>query len=156
MNAKNLFIVTILVLTLLACNTNKKQQEIPEQETELIDHDSETKKTENEISVNKILVLEQTNFDETIKTGIYLVDFYADWCKPCKEMHPILEKFAEINGEKIRVCKINVDNAQDICQKYEIAAIPSFIVFKDGKNVLNLVGMRDLETLTQELSEFIK
>lgn len=72
-----------------------------------------------------------------------LVDFYADWCGPCKMLSPIIDEIANELGEKIKVCKLNVDENQDLAIEYEVMSIPTVIIFKDGKVANRLVGLRD-------------
>ena len=80
-----------------------------------------------------------------------LVDFFATWCGPCKMMSPIVEQIAEELEDKVNVYKIDTDKDQELAYKYEIMSIPTFLIFKDGKLVNKLVGMRDKEELMKEL-----
>ncbi len=80
-----------------------------------------------------------------------LVDFFATWCGPCKMMSPIVEQIAEELEEKVNVYKIDTDKDKELAYKYEIMSIPTFLIFKDGKLVNKLVGMRDKEELMKEL-----
>jgi thioredoxin 1 len=69
-----------------------------------------------------------------------LVDFYADWCGPCKMIGPVIEQLALDYAGKIKVCKLNTDDGQDIAIQYGVMSIPTLIFFKGGKNVEQLVG----------------
>ena len=80
-----------------------------------------------------------------------LVDFYADWCGPCKMMAPIVEKIAEQSSENVKICKINVDEASEIASKYGVMSIPTFIVFKNGEPEKITVGMQPEENLKEML-----
>ena len=80
-----------------------------------------------------------------------LVDFFATWCGPCKMMSPIVEQIAEELEDKVNVYKIDTDKDQELAYKYEIMSILTFLIFKDGKLVNKLVGMRDKEELMKEL-----
>ena len=80
-----------------------------------------------------------------------LVDFYADWCGPCKMMAPIVEELAKDLQGKAKVGKINVDENQDLAMEYEVMSIPTLIIFKDGKELKRFVGVRSKSEL---LSEF--
>ena len=80
-----------------------------------------------------------------------LIDFFATWCGPCKMMSPIVEQIAEELEDKVNVYKIDTDKDQELAYKYEIMSIPTFLIFKDGKLVNKLVGMRDKEELMKEL-----
>ena len=91
--------------------------------------------SENTISDgNEILHISSSNFENEVLNSDkpVLIDFYADWCEPCKIMSPIVEMIAEEN-ENIKVVKINVDNETDIASKYNAYSIPTFVVIKDGK-----------------------
>jgi thioredoxin 1 len=76
-----------------------------------------------------------------------LVDFYADWCAPCRQQAPILKQLAERNGDKIRVLKVNVDQSQKAAQQYQVRSIPTMILFKNGKVVWRQSGVQSLQTL---------
>jgi thioredoxin 1 len=76
-----------------------------------------------------------------------LVDFYADWCGPCKQQAPILKQLADRSGDRIRIVKVNVDHSQAAAQQYQIRSIPTMILFKDGKIVWRQSGVQSLNTL---------
>ena len=97
----------------------------------------------------QVLHLDSQNFEKEVlqSTQTVLVDFYADWCGPCKMMSPVVEKIAEELEGKVKVCKINVDEAQDIAVKYGVMSIPTFIVFKQGEPVKRTVGVQSEEDL---------
>ena len=83
-----------------------------------------------------------------------LVDFYADWCGPCKMMAPIVEALAKKYDGKVKVGKINVDEQQELAQRYRVMSIPTFIVFKDGKAAGTFVGgmsQKDLEAKVEQV-----
>ena len=82
-----------------------------------------------------------------------LVDFYADWCGPCKAMAPVVEELAKEYEGKAKVGKINTDENQDIAIEYSVMSIPTFIVFKDGKAVKKMIGMQDNRTLIAAIAE---
>ncbi len=82
-----------------------------------------------------------------------LVDFYADWCGPCKAMAPVVEALAEEYRGKAKVGKINTDDNQDIAMEYGIMSIPTFLVFKGGKVVKKMIGMQDKRTLVAAVEE---
>lgn len=90
------------------------------------------------------------NFEEEVLKSdkIVAVDFYADWCGPCKMMSPIVEQLA-IEIPDIVVGKLNVDDNQESSIKYEISSIPTMIIFKQGEIARTLVGVRDVEELKQ-------
>ena len=76
-----------------------------------------------------------------------LVDFYADWCGPCKMMSPIIEEIAENLNGKVKIAKINVDEEADLAIEYEVSSIPTFLLIKNGQVVTNIIGMRDKKYL---------
>ena len=80
-------------------------------------------------------VFNSSNFEEEVlKSDIpVLVDFYADWCGPCKMMAPIVHQLAEAYAGKVKIGKLNVDESLDIAQKYRVMSIPTFIFFHDGE-----------------------
>ncbi len=82
-----------------------------------------------------------------------LVDFYADWCGPCKAMAPVLDEIAEEQADTVKVCKINVDDAPDIARKFRVMSIPNMILFKDGQTVDRFVGLTDKATIIEALGQ---
>ncbi len=94
----------------------------------------------------------EKEFDQEIKEGIVLVDFYADWCGPCKMLAPILETLASKHS-KVKVLKVNVDEEQELAMKYSIMAIPTLIVYKDGKQADVRQGFANLDLLEEMIGE---
>lgn len=86
--------------------------------------------------------LKDENFDELVKGGIVLVDFYADWCGPCKMLAPILEQI-----DFVEVIKINVDEHMELATKYGVMSIPTMIFFKDGREAKKEIGFRSLDDI---------
>ncbi len=70
-----------------------------------------------------------------------LIDFYADWCGPCKSMNPIIKSIAKEFSESVKVVKINIDKNQQLSHQLGIRSIPSFVLYKDGKKVWSKIGM---------------
>lgn len=81
-----------------------------------------------------------------------LVDFYATWCGPCKAMAPVLDRFKQEMGEKVRVLKIDVDKNPAVAAKYGIRGVPTFILFKQGNIVWQRSGGMDLQTLLSKVT----
>lgn len=102
------------------------------------------------MSVN---VFNDNNFEEEVlkKEGKVLVDFYADWCGPCKMMAPIIDTIAEEIEDKAKICKLNVDEAQDIAIEYNVMSIPTLIIFKNGEVFEKLVGLQDKTELMDNI-----
>ena len=91
-------------------------------------------------------IVNKQEFLETIKEGYTLVDFYADWCGPCKMLGPVLE---ELDSEYLDVTfvKVNVDNEEELAAKYGIMSIPAVFVIKDGETVAKTGGMQPKESM---------
>lgn len=97
------------------------------------------------------------NFEEEVlKSDVpVLVDFFADWCGPCKMMAPVVAKFAEEFDGKVKVGKINVDDNGEIAQKYGVMSIPNFKFFKNGEVVDNIVGAVNPEMLREKVTSLL-
>ena len=102
-----------------------------------------------------VKVLSSTDFDEnvTLSEIPVLVDMYADWCGPCKMMAPVVEEIAEETEGQVLVCKLNVDQAMDIAQKYKVVSIPTFLIFKGGPLTDRVIGATAKEDLLEKLKE---
>ena len=100
-------------------------------------------KVSNENYKEEVLDLEKT----------VLVDFYADWCGPCKMMAPVVEEISEELQDKVKVCKVNVDENQDLAMQYGIMSIPTLVFIKNGKLEKTLVGLRDKQELISVLEQ---
>jgi len=104
-----------------------------------------------------ISTLSEATFDETIgaATEAVVVDFWAEWCGPCKMIAPILEEIASEHAGKLTVAKLNVDENHDIARRFDVMSIPTLIVFKDGSAQKRLVGAKGKGQLLAELDEFL-
>lgn len=92
---------------------------------------------------NGLLHLNDENFENTIANGVTLVDFYADWCGPCKRIAPLVEEIANEMKGKVKIGKLDVETSQRTTSSFQVMSIPTLIVFKDGKEVKRIVGLTD-------------
>jgi thioredoxin 1 len=104
-----------------------------------------------------IATLTDSTFDEEIGAAdeAVIVDFWAEWCGPCKMIAPILEEIAGEQAGKVKVAKLNVDDNPAVAQRFQVMSIPTLIVFKDGEPVRRMVGAKGKGQLLQELSDYI-
>lgn len=91
--------------------------------------------------------IDSDSFGGIIAQGITLVDFWAPWCGPCKMQVPILEELATGIKGKVKIAKVNVDEAADIAGQFGIQAIPTLLLFKEGSEVRRFIGLQTKETL---------
>ena len=96
---------------------------------------------------NHIVHLTDENFQQTIAKGLTLVDCYATWCGPCRMIAPIVEQLAEKVVGKANIAKLDIDQAQETTASLQITSVPTLILFKDGKEVKRIVGVKDLDYL---------
>jgi thioredoxin 1 len=104
--------------------------------------------------MSDITTLTDATFDETIASSEVpvLVDFWAEWCGPCKVIAPILEEIAGEQAGKLKVAKLNIDENLDVTRRYEVMSIPTLVLFKDGEAVGRLIGAKPKGQLLQEIS----
>ena len=104
-----------------------------------------------------IQTLTDASFDETVGAADkpILVDFWAEWCGPCKMVAPTLAEIAGEQRGKLTVAKLNVDDNPDTARRYEVMSIPTLLVFKDGEPAKRIVGAKGKGALLQDLAEFI-
>jgi thioredoxin 1 len=101
----------------------------------------------------KIIVLTDKNFQHQTKNKVVLVDFWAEWCMPCRMMAPVLNDVAEDLNGNAYVGKVNIEQYQSLAQKYQIRNIPTMILFKDGKEMSRIVGVKSKQYLLQEIAK---
>ena len=96
-------------------------------------------------------------FDEQVlkSSEPVLVDFWAEWCGPCKMIAPVLEDIAKEHGERLQIAKLNVDDNPNVARRYDVMSIPTLIVFSDGEVKKRLVGAKGKAQLLEELAEYI-
>lgn len=127
-------VVVVAVLAILLIRSYNKMKNAPAvAESGLIEH------------------LTAQNFAHKTKSGVVLVDFWADWCMPCKMMAPILNEVAESVGDEATVCKLNVDEQKEVAAKFGIRSIPTMILFKDGKEVERIIGVKQKDVILSSI-----
>ena len=103
----------------------------------------------------EVIKLNNENFNSEVKESnkVVLVDFYADWCGPCKMMSPVIDNIAEELDDNFKICKLNVDEAQDIAFEYNVMSIPTLIIFKNGTVLEQLVGLKSKSEVLDALKK---
>ena len=151
MGKKIIYIVLIIVFIISLIFINFILQK--ETQNALSEEGKEILQSEKENNNIQILKITEENFESEVLQSdkTVLIDFYADWCGPCKVLSPIVEEFASENPD-IKVVKVNVDEAQNLAINYEVMSIPTLVVIKDGKEVNRRIGVinkTDLMSLTK-------
>jgi thioredoxin 1 len=105
----------------------------------------------------KIETVTDATFDEHVKSSDVpvLVDFWAEWCGPCKMISPVLEEIAEEQAGKIRIVKLNIDDNLDVTRRFDVMSIPTLILFKDGEPQVRLIGAKPKGALIEEISAYL-
>ena len=105
----------------------------------------------------RITAVDDATFDERVKAADVpvLVDFWAEWCGPCKMIHPVLEEIAEEQAGKLEIVQLNIDDNLDVTRRYDVMSIPTLILFKDGEPMARLVGAKPKGQLLQELAAYL-
>ncbi len=137
-----IFALLIVVIVVASIFINKKGLEmLGSEQTNKINENKE------EESMNVIKVNDNNFEEEVLKSNIpVLVDFYADWCGPCKMLSPTVDEVAAENDD-IKVVKVNVDESQEVAIKYQVMSIPTLVVIKNGNEVNRSVGLIDKEEI---------
>ena len=103
----------------------------------------------------KYVELNNSNFEETIKEGVTMVDFWAPWCGPCRMIAPVVEELAEDFEGKATIAKVNTDEEQDIAVKFGIRSIPSILFFKNGEVVDQMVGAASKDAFADKINALL-
>ena len=107
-------------------------------------------------NTGEVVIITESTFDEKIKQGIVIVDFFATWCKPCKMESPIIEETGKVLAGKSSVYKLDIDKNPSIANRYSVQSIPTIIIFKDGKAVGQFVGLTQKEDILNEVEKLSK
>ena len=138
-----IFALLVIVIVIASIFINKKGLEIigSSEQANIINENKE------EESMNVIKVNDNNFEEEVLKSNIpVLVDFYADWCGPCKMLSPTVDEVA-VENDDIKVVKVNVDESQEVAIKYQVMSIPTLVVIKNGNEVNRSVGLIDKEEI---------
>lgn len=103
---------------------------------------------------SSITNLTETTFDEVVASANkpVLVDFWAEWCGPCKTIAPILEEIATEHGENVQIAKVNVDENQQLALQQKVMSIPTLILFKDGAEAKRVIGAKSKQDLLKDFA----
>ena len=102
--------------------------------------------------MGKYIELTQANFDETVASGVSMVDFWAPWCGPCRMLAPVIDELAEEFEGKANICKVNTDEEQDLAVKYGVRSIPTIVFVKDGEVVDQMVGAASKQAFADKIN----
>jgi len=105
--------------------------------------------------MGKYIELTAENFEDTIKDGVVLVDFWAPWCGPCRMIAPVIEELAEEYDGKAKIAKVNTDEQPEIAAKYGIRSIPTILFFKNGELVDQMVGAAGKAVFAEKLDALL-
>ena len=106
--------------------------------------------------MSDLVILSDADFTSTISASKpVLVDFWAEWCGPCKLIAPVLEEISAAHGDKLTIAKLNIDENPQSPASYDVMSIPTMVVFQDGVEKKRIVGARPKATMESELAEFL-
>ena len=100
--------------------------------------------------------LNSENFDSETSKGVTLIDFWAEWCGPCKMLGPVLEEVAKEIGNDAVIAKVNVDEAQELAMKFAVRSIPAIFILKEGKTIQQLIGVQSKQVLVNAIRDALK
>lgn len=106
---------------------------------------------------DKIIIVTKDNFDEQVlkSDSPVVVDFWAQWCGPCRAVAPIMDELAEAFDGKVRIAKVNVDDEGELAAKFRVMSIPTVMIFKGGQSVEKVIGARSKEEFSQVIQKHL-
>lgn len=105
--------------------------------------------------MGKYVELTKDNFDETIKSGLAVVDFWAPWCGPCRMLAPVIDELATEYEGKVAICKVNTDEQDELSAKYGIRSIPTIIFMKNGEVCDQIIGATSKQALKDKIDSLV-
>lgn len=102
-----------------------------------------------------MLELNKDNFKEVTSSGVSLVDFWAPWCGPCKMLLPIIDELAQEFDGKAKICKVNIDENEDLAVEHGIRSVPTLLFFKDGKLEAQMIGVQAKQSLVDKINSLL-
>ena len=103
---------------------------------------------------DKVPELTNGEFDDFVREGLVLIDFFAEWCMPCLMMSPIIEELSKKFKGKIKFGKVNIGNNEEIARKFDVSSIPNFTLFKNGKVIEQIIGAVSAEEFEEKLNDY--
>lgn len=100
-------------------------------------------------------ILNEKNYKEKTEKGLVVVDFFANWCGPCRMLSPILEDVQKDMGKKVKIYKVDVDESENLARQFGIMSIPTILIYKDGEIVNRHIGLWMKDSMMEELNEHI-
>lgn len=105
--------------------------------------------------MGQYIELNSSNFDETVNSGVSLVDFWATWCGPCRMLTPVISELAADFDGKANICKVDVEAQADIASKFGIRSVPTILFFKDGQKVDEMIGAHPKSKFADKLNSLL-
>ena len=105
----------------------------------------------NSVDSPNLIILNDSNYKKQIKTGVSIIDFWAPWCMPCKVQGPIINEVADEMAGKANICKINIDENKKAAAEFGIRSIPTILIFRDGKILKKLTGLKSKSVLIKNI-----
>lgn len=105
--------------------------------------------------MSKYIDVTKNNFEDTVKDGVSMVDFWAPWCGPCRMLAPVIDKLAEQYEGKAKICKVNADEEQDLAVKYGVRSIPTILFMKDGEVVDQIIGASSQQEFENKIDSLL-
>lgn len=107
------------------------------------------------MDTSKIITVNMPNFDEVLKQGLVIIDFWAEWCEPCKVQDPILKEVMEEAADKVLIAKLNVDDNKYITQRQSVRNIPTMILYNNGEEVIRWTGLQSKDVILSGINKYV-